>query len=159
MIIQVIYLEDYDWLIKVYYAVTTYYTEEILGELESIDCDFDTYKRIESMLKNYQINTGFTYTDPLKHVTFIIIGLTDSPEEFANTYDHEKGHAAMHIAEYYKIDPYSEDFQYLQGAIGKEMFTSAKKLLCKHCRDSLIVNLINHGRMKIKFKYQMGKEE
>jgi hypothetical protein len=39
MIIQVIYLEDYDWLIKVYYAVTTYYSDEILDELESIGCE------------------------------------------------------------------------------------------------------------------------
>ena len=105
------------------------------------------------MLLNGEFNTGFTYTDTEKHVTFIIIGLTESAEEFVNTYDHEKGHAAVHIAEYYDIDPYSEKFQYLQGEIGKEMFQVAKKLMCEHCRTDLIINFINYGKMKAKFKY------
>lgn len=126
MIAQVIYLEDYDWLIKVYYAVTQYYTDEILGELDSIDCSPNSFREAEKMLVTEEMNTGFTYTDSVKHVTFIIIGLTDSVKEFVNTYDHEKGHAATHIAEYYDIDPYSEDFQYLQGKIGEEMFAVAK---------------------------------
>jgi hypothetical protein len=38
MIAQVIYLKEYDWLVKVYYAVDQYYKEEILSELYSIDC-------------------------------------------------------------------------------------------------------------------------
>jgi hypothetical protein len=62
------------------------------------------------MLVNYKINTGFTYTDTDKHVTFIIIGLTDSVKEFVNTFDHEKGHAATHIAQYYDLNPYGEKF-------------------------------------------------
>jgi len=81
--------------------VTTYYTDDILSELDSVGCPEKTYKRAEEMLRNYELNTGFTYTDVEKHVSFIVIGLTDSPEEFVNTYDHEKGHAAIHIAEYY----------------------------------------------------------
>lgn len=152
MIVQVIYLEEYDWLIKIFYAVTTYYTDEILDELSSIDCPEKTFNRVESMLRNYELNTGFTYTDAEKHVTFIVIGLTDSTQEFVNTYDHEKGHAAIHIAEYYKIDPYSEDFQYLQGEIGKEMFSVAKQFMCEHCRANLIINFNNYSKMKMKFK-------
>lgn len=38
MIVQDIYLEDWDWMAKVYYAVNTYYMDDILGELESIGC-------------------------------------------------------------------------------------------------------------------------
>ena len=68
------------------------------------------YKRAEEILLGGEVNTGFTYTDPDKHLTIIVIGLTDSAEQFANTYDHEKGHAATHIAQYYDLDPYGEKF-------------------------------------------------
>lgn len=147
MITQVIYLEDYDWLIKIYYAVSTYYTDEILEELDSIGCEGKAFESIKSMLINHTYNSGYTYSNQNLHVTIMVIGLTDSAEEFQNTFDHEKGHAATHIAEYYDINPYGEEFQYLQGKIGQEMFKEAKKFLCEHCR----INLINHGKIKIKF--------
>jgi len=108
MIAQVIYLKEYDWLIKVYYAVDQYYQDEILGELYSIDCEPEALNRAADMLENYEVNTGFTYTDTNKHLTFIIIGLTDSVEEFFNTFIHELGHASVHIAEYYDLRLNSE---------------------------------------------------
>ena len=137
MITQTIYLDDYDWLIKVYYAVDTYYTDEILGELESINCPSEPFYRAQEMLENFEYNTGFTYSDQKKHVTFIIIGLTDCPKEFMNTLVHEVGHAAVHISEYYEIDPYSEELPYLEGDIISEMFDAAKNFLCDHCRAKL----------------------
>ena len=41
MIKQIIYLEEYDWIIKMYYAVDDYYEKEILYELENIKCSQD----------------------------------------------------------------------------------------------------------------------
>lgn len=137
MITQCIYLDKYDWLIKVYYAVDTYYINDILGELDSIDCEPDAFYSAAKMLENFEYNTGFTYTDNEKHLTFIIIGLTDSPSEFMSTYIHEVGHAATHISEYYKLDPYGEDRQYLVGDIAQKMFKKAKNFLCEHCRLKL----------------------
>jgi hypothetical protein len=101
------------------------------------------------MLENYEINTGFTYTDNRKHLTFIIIGLTDSVEEFFNTFIHELGHASVHIAEYYDLRLNSEKMQYLQGELGLEMFSVAKDFLCEHCRN---MNFYNFGKVKIKIK-------
>ena len=54
----------------------------------------------------------------------------------------------MHIAEYYNIDPYSEELQYLQGKIGQEMFPIAKNFLCENCRNKIIV--YNYGKIKLK---------
>jgi len=48
--------------------------------LDSIGCDRESYEKIEDMIDNFKLNTGATYTDPSKHITFIIIGLTDSVE-------------------------------------------------------------------------------
>ena len=59
---------------------------------------------------------------------------------YANTENKE-------IAKYYDLDFESEKFQYLQGEIGKRLFTVARRFLCDHCR----VNFINYGKIKMKF--------
>jgi hypothetical protein len=65
------------------------------------------------MLESNELNAGFTYTDEDKHVTFLVICESTSASEFFNTFIHEIGHAATHIAEYVGIPPYSEELQYL----------------------------------------------
>ena len=43
----------------------------------------------------------------------------------------------MHISQSLGIDVYSEDYQYLAGKIGREMFKEAKKFMCDCCRQKL----------------------
>ena len=86
------------------------------------------------MLESNELNTGFTYTDEEKHVTFIVISETTSAAEFFNTFIHEIGHSATHIAQYYEINPYSEELQYLYGEIALQMFQEANELMCDTCR-------------------------
>lgn len=148
MITQVIYLDKYDWLIKVFYAISELHKDKILQELDSIGCPEEYLEQVEDIFKPFKKNTGFTYSDPYQKMSFIVISVTETAAEFANTYDHEKGHAAMHIAEYYNIDPYSEELQYLQGRIGQEMFPIAKNFLCENCRNKIIV--YNYGKIKLK---------
>lgn len=38
MIVQDIYLPKYDWHVRVYYAVTTYWAECIVSDMERIGC-------------------------------------------------------------------------------------------------------------------------
>lgn len=135
MIVQNIQLPKYDWSIKVYYAVDSYYTDEILEELLDYRPTVKEYNSVRELMENYKYNTGFTFTDYHRKKSLVVIGLTTSPEEFQNTFDHEKGHLAVHIAKYYGIDPYGEAFQYLTGNIGKKLFPIAKKFMCKHCRE------------------------
>lgn len=138
MIKQEIYLPKYSWYIKAYYAVDAYYTDEILEELEKYNPTIEEYNSVKSLMENYEYNTGFTFTDYRDKQSLMVIGLTTSPSEFQNTFDHEKGHLATHIAQYYNIDPYSEHFQYLAGDIGKKLFPIAKKFICKHCKQDLL---------------------
>ena len=84
-----------------------------------------------------QYDTGFTYSNLKGRCSVMVIGLTSSPAEFQNTFDHEKGHLAMHICEIDKIEPFSEEYQYLTGEIGQLMFPVAKNFLCEHCRKKL----------------------
>lgn len=138
MIKQEIYLIEYDWKITVYYAVDSYYTDEILDELLDYRPTVKEYGSVKALMEDYEYNTGFTFTDYHKRKSLVVIGLTTSPEEFQNTFDHEKGHLTAHIAKYYGIDPYEEKFQYLAGEIGKRLFPIAKKFLCSHCREETL---------------------
>lgn len=138
MIVQNIYLEDWDWHITVYYAVDTYYADEILYELESIGCSWSELVKAEDLLRSGQYNTGITYSNFKYRCSVVVIGLTTSAEEFQNTFDHEKGHLAMHISVALRIKTYGEEYQYLTGMIGQSMFKIAKKFLCDHCRQNLV---------------------
>lgn len=141
MIVQNIYLEDWDWHATVYYAVDKYYADEILDELAYIGCSSMELARAEDSLRGGYYNTGLTYSNIKNRYSVVVIGLTSSPEEFQNTFDHEKGHLAMHICSALDIDPFGEEYQYLTGEIGQKMFKSAKKFLCEHCRKELIVKI------------------
>lgn len=111
--------------------------DDILGELEEIGCSEKKLDEIAESLAKQQYNTGLTYSNLKGRCSVIVIGLTSTPAQFQNTFDHEKGHLAMHICEVDKIDPFSEEYQYLTGEIGQSMFPVAKKFLCEHCRIRL----------------------
>jgi len=134
MIIQDIYLKDYDWSVKVYYAVDRYYIPDILNDLLLIDCDEKSFFRIKDLIESERLNIGFTYSNTDRRASVMLIGVTDSANEFQDTFDHEKGHLAMHICSALHIDPFSEEYQYLTGEIGKQLFKEAKNFMCEHCR-------------------------
>ena len=139
MIRQDVYLEKWDWYVMIYYAVDTYYMDEILEELEMIGCNYTD--EIEEDLTQHPYNNGLTYSNLKRRVSLVVIGLTETPDEFQNTYDHEKGHLAMHIAETDNMDVFGEEFQYLAGEIGKQTFPIARRFMCEHCRKDLVDNL------------------
>ena len=109
-------------------------TEADISQVESLD---DKLDEIAESFERQQYNWGLTYSNLKGRCSIVIIGLTSSPAEFQNTFDHEKGHLAMHICEVDHIDPFSEEYQYLTGEIGQSMFSVAKNFLCVHCRVKL----------------------
>lgn len=137
MITQEFYIQEYDWSIKVYYAVDGYYKQEILSDLLELNCSKLDFNQAKELLENYRFNEGFTCSDVDKRKTLMVLGLTTSPNEFYNTLEHEKGHAVTHIGISCGVNPYGEEIQYLNGEISKKMFPVAKKFLCKHCRQEL----------------------
>lgn len=134
MVVQIIYLEKYDWLIKAFYEATADDADLILEELDQIDCEPRIYYDAAEMLENNHLDTGFTYTTPDMRVTFIVMMESSCADEFQNTLDHEKGHAAQHIGYELDLDYEGEEIQYLQGEIGREMFKVAKRFMCDNCR-------------------------
>jgi len=121
----------------VFYVVDSTPEDFILDELAEIGCDESDLEDASLILKSESRNKGLTYSNTKERESIIVIGETSCPAEFQHTYDHEKIHLAMHIAKYFRIDPYSEDLAYLVGDIGLEMFPVAKRFLCEHCREEL----------------------
>lgn len=99
--------------------------------------------KVEDQLRSNAYNTGFTYSNFYHKCSIVVIGLTSSAEQFQNTFDHEKGHLAMHIADALNIDILGEEFQYLTGEIGQKMFRKAKRFMCDQCRDKLVEEIEN----------------
>ena len=146
MVVQVIYLEKYDWLIKAFYEATSDDADLILEELDQIDCEPHIYYNAAEMLENNYLDTGFTYTTPDMRVTFIVMMESSCADEFQNTLDHEKGHAAQHIGYELNLDYEGEEIQYLQGEIGREMFKVAKRFMCDNCR----IDIDRYEKLKLR---------
>lgn len=137
MIIQEIYLEKYDWYCRVYYAVNSVWADCILSDLERLNCSGTDYYRAEDNLREGNENTGLTFSNPKLRESVMVISLTTSAEEFASSFDHEKGHLAKHIADTFDLDPFGEEVQYLSGEIARLMFPVAKRFMCECCRKKL----------------------
>ena len=71
MIVQDIYLEDYDWNIRVYYAVDQYFISNILIDLIDMDCDKDAFFRIKRLMEMRKKNIGFTCSNIEKRCSLI----------------------------------------------------------------------------------------
>lgn len=136
LLAQEFHLKDVDWFIKVFYIVDTVPIDYVLSELIGLGCSNEDLNDAEKVLNNTN-NSGLTYTNNDIRQSIIVIGYTTCPAEFQNTLDHEKLHLALHIAKYINMDIFSEDFAYLFGNIGFQMFPIAKKFLCEHCRKEL----------------------
>lgn len=134
MIRQSIYLEEWDWLCRVFYEATPYDYEEICDAMDEIDCDEDVWRDAKINILQGTLNTGFTYSNLKKGASVMVISKTTGADEFQSTFDHEKGHLAKHICLALHIPPFGEECQYLAGEIGKQMFKKAKILLCEECR-------------------------
>ena len=140
MIIQDIYIPNYRWRVRVYYAVTTYRIDDILRDFIEAGCEGIQLKRAYNSLKRNTLDTGITYSNFGKRETVMVISLTSSPSEFLNSWMHEMRHLSRHIEQACGISPYGEEAAYLAGTIGQKMFPVAKGFLCAHCRNHLLTN-------------------
>lgn len=137
MIVQDFYISKYDWEVRVYYAVDCYYTGRIIADLRRVGCRGADLMDAFRNMRSCSLNTGITYSNVRDRQTVMVIALTSSPDEFQNSWDHEKGHLCRHISKAFGIDPYGEEAQYLSGEVGQKMFPIAKRFLCEHCRKGL----------------------
>lgn len=135
MIRQEITLKKYDnWKIYAYYAVSTYYVDEIMEHLWHIGVDAANAKRAYRNLSSGELDTGLCYSNYMNKESIIVVAKTSSSAEFLNSLTHEASHACIHIAGVMGIDNQSEDYAYMVGELCRDMYPKVKHLLCSHCR-------------------------
>lgn len=134
MIRQKIRLKKYDWEIYAYFAVSTYYIDEILEHLWELGVDGESAKRAYENIQDNKLDSGLCYSNYAKRKTIIVVALTSSAEEFLNSLTHEVSHACVHIASARHVSLKSEEFAYMVGDLCMEMFPKIKHLLCDCCR-------------------------
>ena len=140
MIIQDIRLDNWNWNVRVYYDASSKYVDTIIDDMKTIGANNDSINNLYTMLLYGGRNCGFTYTNGDNNASIIVIGKTTNAEQFQNTFDHEKGHLATHIAQILNINLYGEEYQYLIGDIGLKLFKVAKQYLCDTCRHKLNID-------------------
>ena len=135
MVSQTLYILDHDWLVKVFYEAEPKDADRIIDLLRSIGCKGEDLASAEKNLIYCKPNTGLTYSNIKDRCSVVAISRTTCADEFANSYDHEKMHLAMNIADADGIDVNSEEYAYLAGAIAQQMFKVAKRFMCDCCRN------------------------
>lgn len=137
MIKQDISLPRYRWRVRVYYAVTRMYCNDIMSDLYDIGCRGENLQTAYENLREGRVNTGLTFSNYDLRATVMVIARTSTPAQFLNSYDHERKHLEAHIADAYGLDPYGEEIAYLCGKIGELLYPVSRKFVCEHCRCEL----------------------
>lgn len=136
MIRQKIVLPKYDnWTIYAYYAVSTYFVEEIMEQLWEANIDAQNAIRAFDNLNSGQLDTGLCYSNPSMRKSVIVVALTSSADEFLNSLTHEATHACVHVSSAMGVNHRSEEFAYMVGELCREMYPRVKNLLCECCRN------------------------
>ena len=135
---QRIYVEDYDWVVEVFYDTRREDAPEILSVLRRYGCSGSDLINSRDSLTNGQPNTGLTYSNSWRRESVMVIGATSSLAEFLNTWQHEMTHLQRHICKEFDINPYSEEAAYLAGGLAQQMYPLLSVFMCG-CND------IKHG--------------
>lgn len=130
MIVKDLYIKKYDWNLRIYYAVTCYYTDEIMQDLFEIRCPERTMKKAYKNMSACRLNTGLTYSNPRLRETIMVIGMWSHPAEFDNSLSHELRHFTDHVANAYGLESGGEEVAYLTGDIRKELYSINSMFLC-----------------------------
>lgn len=134
MIRQKIYLEDWDWHVKVFYVVTAPNAKEILKDLERLGCSGEDLKRAEKSLKTGDCDTGLTYTSHHIGESVVVIAKTSSGKEFMASLSHEFGHLANHIGLFYGFNLNGEEVRYISDELIEKSWPISRELVCDCCR-------------------------
>lgn len=130
-------LRKYNWSVTCYYAVTSYWVNDIMNELEHIGCNGEILHEAYEQLVCDDVDSGLTYSNKERGKTVMVIALTSSAEEFMKSWTHEMGHLKDHIASAYGISPHGEEIQYLGDEIIGQMWEVAHKFVCCECKPKV----------------------
>lgn len=136
MIHKEIYIPEAEWLVHMYFALDTFYIDDIMENLYHIGCDSQRAKQAYENMMADKKNTGFTYSNYRNRESVMVVSKTTSASEMFDTTIHELVHLASHIAHACDYEPTGEAVAYIIGGLAKEIYPDISHLLCERCRTA-----------------------
>lgn len=130
MKIKELEIPRYRWSIRVFFPVTRYNIDAIMCALEDINCPEHILERVYDNLQSGSVDTGFTYSNLRQRSTVMVIGMTSSPAEFLNSFEHELRHFVDDVAKTMNIDLTGEKVAYLTGDINLYLWDDIHDFIC-----------------------------
>ena len=134
MIRQVAYLPEFDWVIKAYFSVSDYWTDEIMAELAFAGANEEQMWKSYDSLISGNLDEGICFSGADTRTSVLVVAKTSSAAEFYNSTTHEFCHLAAQIAQIIGVDPAGEEVAYMVGEMARDFYPSIKHLLCDCCR-------------------------
>lgn len=133
MITAEVRIRKYGWKIRIYLAVTCYYTDEIMDSLSRIGCPPDIMNRAYNNMTQCALDTGLTYSN--SHRSVMVVARSSSPAQFLNSFEHELRHLTDHIAAAEGLEIGGEDVAYLTGNLNSLLWEYIHPFVCCKCKD------------------------
>lgn len=134
MITQEFIVDKVYWKVYVYYDVTPKDAIEIITKLQEIKLPKSYITSAYTTLVSNKLNQGLIETNSKRKESIIVFTKTTNSSQFINSFVHEIGHLANHIARTYNLDLNGEEVQYIAGDIAQKMFKRCHILMCDYCR-------------------------
>lgn len=128
-------IEKYKWKVRLYLAVTDYYIDDILESLASIYCPHKIMRRAAEKMAARRLDTGFTYSNERLRQSVMVVGLTSSPAEFLDSFEHELRHLVDDIAKADGLQLAGEDVAYLTGDTNRTLWPIVHNFICCKCHE------------------------
>ena len=134
MIRQVAYLPEFDWVIKAYFSVSSYWVNEIMAELAFAGANEEQMWKSYDSLISGNLDEGICFSGADTRTSILVVAKTSSAAEFYNSTTHEFCHLAAQIAQIIGVNPAGEEVAYMVGEMARDFYPSIKHLLCDCCR-------------------------
>ena len=122
------------WDVLFSFAVDHYNEEErILRLLEDLEASPYILGRVDRIMAEDELDTGFTFTVPEERVALVVTGPSSSGAEFIDTFVHEVYHLAVAVAKGLGYDLDSEGPAYLAGDAARAFADVVCRLGCGCC--------------------------
>ena len=112
-----IYLEQYDWTVRVCYHAGRNDAMRIRKHLRELGCHGVPLEDACNLMIKGELNKELTYSNMDKRESVVVIGEASSYPECINSIGHEMLHVVQHISDCFLLDMYGEEVCYLHGKL------------------------------------------
>ena len=123
------------WVVDCLFAEDRYDVDGVLACIYDAGATYPILRKAKDMMTSGQMNTGFTFNNPDNYRAVLVIGPSESGEEFIDTLVHEVHHLAVAIASGLGVDLESETPAYLAGDSARALARLICKYGCSACND------------------------